>query len=84
VYLLSNTTLLDIYIYIYIIYYTEINYMFRHFSLAIFMLINENLVNSYTQLACIVYSGEVRGEVGMCCVGWVVCVQGFWYFSILG
>ena len=30
---------------------------------------------------CAVYSGEVRGEVGkisgMCCVGWVVWVQGF-------
>ena len=32
----------------------------------------------------VVYSGEVRGEVGtrsrMCCVGGVVWVQGFWYF----
>ena len=79
---MSNTTLVCIYIY----YYIEINYMFRHFSLAIFGLINEkNLVSSYTRLACIVYSGEVRGEVGtrsrMCCVGWVVWVHGFWYFS---
>ena len=24
----------------------------------------KNLVSSYIQLACIVYSGEVRGEVG--------------------
>ena len=71
--------------YIYIIYYIEINYMFRHFSLAIFRLVNEILVSSYTRLACIAYSGEVKGEVGtrsgMCCVGWVVWVQGFWYFS---
>jgi len=48
----------------------------------------KNLVRSYTRLACIVYSGEVRGEVGtrsrMCCVGWVVWVHGFWYFSVLG
>ena len=73
-YLLSNTTLVDIYI----IYYIEINYTFRHFSLVIFRSINEKLT------ACIVYSEEVRGEVGsrsgMCCVGWVVWVQGFWYF----
>jgi len=31
-------------------------------------------MSSYTRLACIVYSGEVKGEVGMrsgmCCVGW--------------
>ena len=43
-----------------------------------------NLVSSYTRLACIVYSGEVSGEVGtrsrMCCVGWVVWVHWFWYF----
>ena len=62
--------------------------MFRHFSLAIFRLINEkkNLVNSYTRLACNVYIGEVRGEVGMrsriCCVGWVVWVQGFCYYMV--
>jgi len=54
--------------------------MFRHFSLAIFRLINgKKLVSSYTRLACIVYNGEVRGEVGtrsrMCCVGWVVWVH---------
>jgi len=60
----------------------ENNYMFRHFTLAIFRFRNEkNLVSSYTRLACVVYSGEVRGEVGtrscMCCVGWVVWVQGF-------
>jgi len=44
----------------------------------------KNLVSSYTRLACIVYSGEVRGEVvtrsRMCCVGWVVWVHGFRYF----
>jgi len=42
----------------------------------------KNLVSSYSRLACIVYSGEVRGEVGtrsrMCRVGWVVWVHGFW------
>jgi len=67
-----------------IIYHIEINYMFRHFSLAILRLINGKLVNSYTRLAFVVYSGEVRGEVGtrsrMCCVGWVVWVHGFWCF----
>ena len=61
--------------------------MFRHFSLAIFRLINENLSKQLYSLACIVYSGEVRGEVGtrsrMCCVGWVVWVQGFWYCMLL-
>jgi len=51
--------------------------MFRHFTLAIFRLRNEkNLVSSYTRLTWVVYSGEVRGEMGtrsrMCCVGWVV------------
>jgi len=44
----------------------------------------KNLVSSYTRLACIVYIGEVRGEVGtrsrLCCVGWVVWVHGFWCF----
>jgi len=34
----------------------------------------------------VVYSGEVRGEVGtrshMCCVGWVVWVHGFWYYML--
>jgi hypothetical protein len=32
-----------------------------------------NLISSYTRFACVVYSGEVKGEVGtrfgMCCVG---------------
>jgi len=51
--------------------------MFRPFTLAIFRLKNEkNLVSSYTRLVWVVYSGEVRGEVGarsrMCCVGCVV------------
>ena len=45
----------------------------------------KNLVSSYTRVMWGVYSGEVRGEVGtrsrMCCVGWVVWVQGgFCYF----
>ena len=65
----------------YIIYYVENNYMFRSFTLAIFRLINEkNSVSSYTRLVWAVYSEVVRGEVGMrsgmCCVGWVVWVQG--------
>ena len=40
----------------YIIYYIKNNYMFRHFSLAIFRLINEkkNLVSSYTRLVLVV------------------------------
>jgi len=55
--------------------------MFRLFSLAIFRLRNEiNLVSSYTRVMWVVYSGEVRGEVGtrscMCCVGWAVWVHG--------
>ena len=40
----------------------------------------KNLVSSYTRLMWVVYSGEVRGEVGtrsrMCYVGWAVWVQG--------
>jgi len=40
-----------------------------------------NLISSYTRFACVVYSGEVKGEVGMRsrmrCVGWG---GGFWYF----
>ena len=40
----------------------------------------KNLVNSYTGVMWVVYSGEVRGEVsarsGMCCVGWAVWVHG--------
>jgi len=40
--------------------------MFRHFTLAIFRLRSgKNLVSSYTQLMWVVYSGEVRDEVGM-------------------
>ena len=47
------------------IYYTKNNYMFRHFTLAIFKLRNEkNLVSCYTGLMWVVYRGEVRGEVG--------------------
>ena len=46
---------------------------------------NEKLDSSYTRFACVVYSGEVKGEVGtrsgMCCVGWVVWVL---VLSILG
>jgi len=39
--------------------------MFRHSTLAIFRLRNvKNLVSSYTRLMWVVYSGEVRGEVG--------------------
>jgi len=39
--------------------------MFRHFTLAILRLRNEkNLVSSYTRLMWVVYSGEVRAEVG--------------------
>ena len=47
-----------------VIYYIEINYMFRHYSLAIFRSIMRNLISSYTRFACVVYSGEVKGEVG--------------------
>jgi len=70
----------------YMIYYIKNNYMFRHFTLAVFRLRNEkkNLLSSYTRLMWVVYSGEVRSEVGtishMCCVGWVVWVHGFCYF----
>jgi hypothetical protein len=49
-------------------------------SLAIFRLIMRNLIRSYARFACVVYSGEVKGEVGtrsgMCCVGWVVGCSG--------
>ena len=49
----------------YRIYYIKKNYMFRHFTFAIFRLRNEkkNLVNSYTRLMWVVYSAEFRGEV---------------------
>ena len=72
----------------YIIYYIKNKYMFPPFSLAVFRLINEKiLVSSYTRLMWVVYSGEVRGEVGtrsdMCCVGWVVWVQWFCYCMLL-
>jgi len=44
----------------------------------------KNLVSSYTQVMWVVYSGEVRGEVGasscMCYIGWVVWVHGFCYY----
>jgi hypothetical protein len=44
--------------------------------MAIFRLMMRNLISSYTLLACIVYSGEVKGEIGtrsgMRCVWWVV------------
>jgi len=40
----------------------------------------KNLASSYTRLVWVVYSGEVRGEVGtrsgMYYVGWAVWVQG--------
>jgi len=49
----------------YRMYYIKNNYMFRHFTLAIFCLRNETkLVSSYTRLVWVVYSGEVRSEVG--------------------
>jgi len=62
--------------------------MFRPFTLTIFRLRNEkNLVSSYTRLMWVVYSGEVRGEVGMrsgmCYVGRVVWVHGFCYYMLL-
>ena len=41
VYLLSNTTIW--WIDIYIVYYIDNSYMFQHFSFAIFRLINEKL-----------------------------------------
>jgi hypothetical protein len=46
--------------------------------MAIFSLIMKNVISSYTLFACVIYSGEVKGEVGtrsgMRCVGWVVWV----------
>ena len=79
---LSNTTLFygrDMYR----IYYIKNNYMFRHLTKAIFRLKNKILLSSCTRLMWVVYSGEVKSEVGtrsrMCCVGWVVWVHGFWY-----
>jgi len=71
----------------YRIYYIKNDYMFRPFAWAIFSLRNEkNLVSSYTGLMWVVYSGVVRGEVGMrsgmCYVGWVVWVHGFCYYML--
>ena len=72
--------MVDIYIYIYRVYYIKMNYMFLPLTMAIFRLRLKNLVSSYTRLMLAVYSGEVRSEVGtrsrMCCVGWVVWVHG--------
>ena len=49
----------------YMIYYIKNSYVFRPFTLAIIRLRNEkNLVSSYTGFMWVVYSGEVRGEVG--------------------
>ena len=55
--------------------------MFRNFTLAIFRLRNKIKLSKQlysTYVACI--QRRVRGEVGtrsrMCCVGWVVWVQG--------
>jgi len=49
----------------YRIYYIKNNYMFRQFTLTFFRLRNEkNFVSSCTRLMWVVYSGEVRGEVG--------------------
>ena len=53
VYLLSNTTVWWIYIYIYIIYYIENNYMFRRLIMAIYRLYMKHLISSYTKDICI-------------------------------
>jgi len=71
----------------YRVYYIKNNYMFRHFTLAIFRLRNEkNLVNSYTRLMWVVYSGGVGGELGtrsrICYVGWVFWLHGFCYYML--
>ena len=72
----------------YRIYYIKNIYMFRHFTLAIFRSRDEkNLVSIFTRVKWLVYSGEVRGELGtrssMCCGGWEVWVQGFCYCMLL-
>jgi len=45
-----------------------------------------NLISSYIRFACVVYSWEVKGEVGtrsgMRCVGWVVS-SGTIYFRLI-
>jgi len=56
--------------------------------MAIFRLIMRNLISSYTRFACVVYSGEVKGEVGTRsrtrCVGWVVGSGTFYSRLIYG
>ena len=56
--------------------------------MAIFRLIRRNLISSYTRFACVVYSGEVKGEVGtrsgMRCLGWVVGSGTFYSRLIYG
>ena len=56
--------------------------------MAIFRLIMRNLISSYTRFSCVVYSGEVKGEVGtrsrMRCVGWVVGSGTFYSRLIYG
>ena len=49
----------------------------------------KNLISSYTRIACIVYSGEVKGEVGyeiwhvLCRVGGVVTWVLLFFYSRL-
>jgi len=54
----------------------------------IFRLIMRNLIRSYTRFACVVYSGEIKGEVvtrsRMHCVGWVVGSGTFYSRLIYG
>jgi len=50
---------MDIYIYIYIIYYTENNYMILRLRMAIFRLYTKHLVSSYTKHIYIGYLNVV-------------------------
>jgi len=51
------------------------------------LLIGGRSYSSNIRLMWVVYSEEVRGEVGtrpgMCCVGWVVWVHGYCYCMLL-
>ena len=56
--------MVEIYIYIYNIYYIENFYMFCHLIMAIFRLYMKHLVNTYTSIYIYIYMGYLYGEGG--------------------
>ena len=60
--------------------------MFRPLTMAIFKLrketISKQLYSTYMGCKQLGVRGEVGTRCGMCRVGWVVWVQGFWYYML--